>query len=168
MWNYFYRNENTYKSLLQQCRQTQPFNVSSFIKFGVEGFIIELAGINNFIKSKLNRVVYRQMLVGNRERRSGPRRRVVNAREYDLLTFLLNETEPLDPFSENPSRKVTLSELMGSPYVKGAYRNVTQRTFVRELVRLFNAGFIKLTPEGRSTELMIELDFEATGKYQIS
>ena len=165
--NYFYKNETRYKSLLQECRQAQPFDVSPFIKFGVEGFISELSGINNFIKSKLNRVVYRQMLLENREKRLGPRRRVVNAREYDLLTFLLTETEPLDPFSENPSRQVTLWELMDSPYVTGAYRNVTRRTFVRELVRLFNAGFIKFTPGVEPTEAVIELDFDAITKYRI-
>ncbi len=165
--NYFYRNEAAYKSLLQQCRQTQPFDLSPFVRFGIQGFIDELTGINNFIKSKINRLVYRQMLAENRDRKSGPRRRVVNAREYDLLTFLITETEPPDPFSENPSRKVTLSELTESPYVRGAYRNVTQRTFVRELVRLFNAGFIKFTPGAETTESVIELDFDAIAKYRI-
>ncbi len=166
--NYFYRNETRYKSLLQLCRQTQPFNVFPFIKFGIEGFISELTGINNFIKSKMNRVVYRQMLVENQQRRSGPRRRVINAREYDLLTFLVTQTEPLDPFSENPSRRITLSELVDSAYVKGAYRSVTKRTFVRELVRLFKGGFIKLTPGELPSEPVIELDFDAISKYRIS
>ena len=166
--NYFYRHEGSYKSLLQKCRQTQPFDMSPFIKFGVEGFISELSGINNFIKSKLNRVIYRQMLMENREKRLGSRRRVINAREYDLLTFLLTETEPLDPFSEDPSRKVTFSELVNSPYVKGAYRNVTTRTFTRELVRLSEAGFIKLTPGKGPLDMVAELDFEAIAKHQIS
>ena len=163
--NYFYRNETKYKTLLQLCRQTQPFEVSPFITFGVAGFISELAGINNFIKSKMNRVMYRNMLVENRQRKTGPRRRVINAREYDLLTFLVTETEPLDPFSENPSRRVTLSELVDSAYVKGAYRSVTRRTFVRELFRLFNAGFIKLTPGEHPSEPVIELDFDAITRY---
>ena len=98
--NYFYRNETKYKTLLQLCRQSQPLDVSPFIKFGIAGFISELAGINNFIKAKVNRVMYRHMLVENRQKRSGPRRRVINAREYDLLTFLVTATEPLDPFPQ--------------------------------------------------------------------
>ena len=166
--NYFYRNETRYKTLLQLCRRTQPFEVSPFIEFGIAGFINELAGINNFIKSKMNRVMYRNMLVENRQRKTGPRRRVINAREYDLLTFLVTETEPLDPFAENPSRRVTLSELVDSAYVKGAYRSVTRRTFVRELVRLFNAGFIKLTPWEQPSEPVIELDFDAITRYPTS
>ena len=166
--NYFYRNETRYKTLLQLCRRTQPFDVSPFIKFGIAGFINELAGINNFIKSKMNRVMYRNMLVENRQRKTGPRRRVINAREYDLLTFLVTETEPLDPFSENPSRRVTLSELVDSAYVKGAYRSVTRRTFVRELIRLFDAGFIKVTPGEQPSEPVIELDFNAITRYPTS
>ena len=80
----------------------------------------------------------------------------------------MTETEPLDPFSADPSRKVTLSELLDSPYVKGAYRDVTRRTFVRELVRLVDAGFIKSTSGEQSAEPVVELDFEAIAKYQIS
>ena len=113
--NYFYANEVEYKTLLQKCRQSCPFDISPFIKFGVKGFVSELSGINNFIKTKLNRVIYRQMIVQNYQRRLGPRRRVLNAREYNLLTFLLTETEPSDPFSEMPSRRITFSELLESP-----------------------------------------------------
>src|ERR1700694_5825060 len=47
--NYFYRNERDYKTLLQKCRSAQPFDVSEFMAFGVEGFSQELKGINNFI-----------------------------------------------------------------------------------------------------------------------
>ena len=113
--NYFYSNEADYKTILQKCRQMRPFDVSPFIKFGIKGFVSELAGINNFIKTKLNRLVYRQMILHNYQRRLGPRRRVLNVREYNLLDFLLIATEPSDPFSETPSRKITFSELRESP-----------------------------------------------------
>ena len=166
--NYFYNNESSYKTVLQECRRTQPFDVSPFVKFGVKGFVGELAGINNFIKTKLNRVVYRQMIVQNYQKRLGLRRRVLNAREYNLLTFLLTATEPTDPFSEIPSRKINFTELQDSPYVKGAYRDVTDRTFYRELVRLADAGFIKFTRDATSPQSIVELDFGAIAKYQIS
>ena len=81
---------------------------------------------------------------------------------------MLTETEPVDPFSADPSRKVTLSELLDSPYVKGAYRDVTHRTFIRELVRLVEVGFIKFTAGEPSTESVVELDFAAIAKYQTS
>ena len=58
--NFFYRNEGDYKVLLQECREGHPFNVSPFVSLGVRGFASELAGINNFIKPKVNRVIYRQ------------------------------------------------------------------------------------------------------------
>src|SRR6266498_3281838 len=92
--NYFYQNERQYKTLLQECRKQQPFDVTPFIRFGIEGFAMELKGINNFIKSKLNRVVYRTMLVQGFNRRTGMRRRLLNQREYHLLDFLLIETDP--------------------------------------------------------------------------
>ena len=161
--NYFYRHGEEYKRLLQQSRRTQPFDLNAFVTFGVEGFAAELKGINNFIKRKLNRVVYRTTLVRALSQRVGKRRRVLNQREYDLLGFLLQETEPLDPFAEEPSRRIAYSELLQAPYVKGVYRNVTARTFHRELTRLADMGFIKFSMQER--EPIIEIDFGAIGRY---
>lgn len=166
--NHFYANEQEYKSLLQECRRSRPLNVSSFIKFGAIGFRNELVGINNFVKTKLNRVVYRQMLARNYNTRTGVRRRLLNVREYQLLDFLLNATEPLDPFSENPSRKISLSELEEYPLIRSIYRNVTPRTFHRELTRLAEIGMIKFQRDEPSKTQIIELDFDAISKYQIS
>jgi Fic family protein len=167
--NFFYRNEGDYKVLLQGCRQSMPFNLTPFISFGVKGFAAELAGINNFIKTKINRVVYRQMLVTNYNRLIGARRRLLNNREYNLLQFLLDETEPLDPFSESPSRVITFSQLRESPYVKATYKDVTPRTFYRELLRLEEFGFIKFSNGAQTPKsLKVELDFEAISKYEVS
>ena len=165
--NHFYANEREYKTLLQECRRNKPLNVSGFIKFGVEGFKNELAGINNFVKTKLNRVIYRQMLVRNYNMRTGVRRRLLNVREYQLLDFLLSATEPLDPFSESPSRKINLSELEEYPLIKSIYRDVTPRTFHRELTRLAEIGMIKFQREVSSNSQIVELDFDAISKYQI-
>lgn len=162
--NYFYRHGDEYKRRLQQSRQSDPFDLNAFVAFGLAGFAAELKGINNFIKTKLNRVVYRTTLVRALGQREGVRRRVVNQREYLLLEFLLQETEPLDPFADEPSRKIALSELIRAPYVTAAYRNVTTRTFQRELIRLARKGFIKFTDRERD-EPIIELDFGAIGRY---
>ncbi len=161
--NYFYRHGDQYKRLLQQSRRTQPFDLNAFMAFGVEGFAAELKGINNFIKTKLNRVVYRTTLVKAFNQRAGKRRRVINQREYNLLDFLLRETEPIDPFAEDPSLKIEYSELRQVPYVKGVYRNVTARTFHRELTRLAEMGFIKFSVQEQ--EPTIEIDFGAIGRY---
>ena len=166
--NFFYRNGDQYKTLLQQTRRTPDnFDVTPFIKFGVEGFASELEGINNFVKTKTNRVMYRQMLLSNFNKRVSERRRMLNQREYQLLLWLLDETEPVDPFSESPSRRIDLDELLDLGYVKGAYGNVTRRTFTRELVRLATLGFIKLNVE-QPREPSIEIDFGAIGRYNIS
>jgi Fic family protein len=166
--NYFYRNEREYKTLLQQCRAQQPFNVSVFLRFGVAGFAAELKGINNFIKTKLNRVVYRTMLVESYNKRTGPRRRLLNQREYNLLIFLLRETEPIDPFSDVPSRKIALDELDNSHYIQTLYKGVTHRTFIRELIRLRNMGFIGFTEDEALKDWIVELDFGAISRHSMS
>ena len=162
--NYFYRHGDEYKRLLQQSRDSVPFDLNAFTAFGLAGFAAELKGINNFIKTKLNRVVYRATLVRALGRREGARRRLLNQREYGLLDFLLQETEPVDPFADEPSRKIALSELIRAPYVATTYRNVTTRTFQRELIRLASKGFIRFTA-GEQDEPTVELDFGAIGKY---
>jgi Fic family protein len=163
--NYFYQNEQQYKTLLQASRCKQPFDTTNLINFGVKGFAEELRGINNFIKTKLNRVVYRTMLVRAFNKRVGSRRKLLNQREYNLLEFLLVETEPIDPFSPSPSRKIKFSELSAAPYVKGAYRTVTPRTFYREISRLGQLGFISFDRVETEKDWIVELNFEAIGKY---
>ncbi len=163
--NYFYRNQDEYKILLQRSRQRYPFDLSDFVRFGIRGFSQELKGINNFIKTKLNRVIYRTMLARAREQRVGARRRLLNPREYSLLDFLISETEPNDPFSDEPSKKLQLSDLMASRYIRELYRDVTRRTFVRELIRLHSTGFIGFNKDAESKSMIVELDFTAIGKY---
>ena len=163
--NYFYRHEQEYKSILQQCRKSQPFDVTPFIRFGVAGFASELKGINNFVKARINRLVYRTMIIRAFSKRMGPRRRLLNQREYNLLDFLLSETEPVDPFSDASSRKISLSELLEANYVQSAYRNVTRRTFHRELIRLGELGFIEFTIDESVQDWVVELDFGAISKY---
>ncbi len=163
--NYFYRNEAAYKTCLQNCRATQPFNVTAFIQFGLKGFAAELKGINNFIKSKLNRVVYRAMLIRAFNKKTSERRRILNQREYNLLDYLIRQTEPIDPFSENPSRQISFSEINSSDYIKAAYKDVTARTFWRELMRLSSLGFIKFMRAEEKKGPIVELDFGAIGRY---
>ncbi len=163
--NYFYQNERQYKTLLQVCRARQPFDLTPFIGFGVRGFALELKGINNFIKTKLNRVVYRQMMQRAFNLRISPRRKLMNQREWNLLDFLLTETEPDDPFSENPSKRVRFTQLSQSPYIRGAYRKVSPRTFYRELGRLGGLGFIIFARDEAIKDWIVEVDFNAIGKY---
>ena len=157
--NYFYRNGDDYKRRLQECRRVQPFDLAPFVVFGLHGFEAELEGINNFIKTKLNRLVYRDTITNALAQRVSKRRRLLNVREYQLLTFLLEETEPEDPFSEDPSEQIRLSDLVNSPYVRSAYRDVTQRTFRRELTRLAELGFIVFDHLPESGDYTVKIDF---------
>ena len=139
--------------------------MTPFIRFGVVGFASELKGINNFVKARINRLVYRTMIIRAFSKRMGPRRRLLNQREYSLLNFLLSETEPVDPFSDTSSRRISLSELLEANYVQSAYRNVTRRTFHRELTRLRELGFIDFTIDESVQDWVVELDFGAISRY---
>lgn len=163
--NFFYRHGDEYKQFLQLCRRQRPFNVGPFIEFGLGGFASELQGISNFIQAKLNRLVYRDLMMRALTIRTGKRRRLLNDREYGLLLFLLEETEPEDPFAAAPSRQVPLAELLQSPFVREVYRDVTRRTFIRELHRLHENGFIGFAFHAESESHTVEIDFSAIGRY---
>ena len=163
--NFFYVHGDKYKLLLQKCRRFVPFEVAPFVEFGLEGFASELGGINNFIRTKLNRLVYRDMMSRALGVRVSKRRRLLNKREYNLLRFLLEETEPNDPFAAEPSRRVSLAELVDSPFVRQVYRDVTRRTFRRELMRLAEHGFIRFERDAESGDHAVKVEFSAIGRY---
>ncbi len=159
--NYFYRNGDEYKRRLQACRRVQPFDLAPFVDFGLRGFESELRGINRFIKTKLNRLVYRDAMTRALGMRVSERRHLLNHREFALLDYLLSETEPTDPFSEHPATRIRLADLVRSPYVRVGYREVTRRTFIREIRRLAELGFMTLDDDPESGHQLIGIDFDA-------
>jgi fido (protein-threonine AMPylation protein) len=73
--DYFYLNDIKYHSMLHRCWQLPPpFDLTPFVAFGMEGFVMELRSIGSFIKMKLVRVVDRETLLASHSA-SGPRRR---------------------------------------------------------------------------------------------
>ena len=160
--NYFYRNRDDYIRLLQGSRRSQPFDLQEFVEFGLTGFADELKGINDFIKTKLNRVLYRGALDRARTTREGTRRRMLNEREHSLLTFLLDRTEPTDPFAEDSSRRFPLDDLIAEPLVSALYRKGGVRALLRELSRLAERGFIPIEPRHDG---FVELDFQVISRY---
>jgi len=75
--DYFYLNDVKYHSLLHRCWQSPPFDLTEFVAFGMEGFVMELRSISSFIKMKLCRVVDREMLL---QMHSGPGPRRLRSR----------------------------------------------------------------------------------------
>lgn len=59
---YFYENEERYHRILSKQSQRPCPDLTEFVAFGMEGLALELQGINNFMKVKLNRVAERQAL----------------------------------------------------------------------------------------------------------
>jgi Fic family protein len=72
--DYFYLNDIKYHSMLHRCWQSPPFDLTAFVAFGMEGFVMELRSISSFVKMKLGRVVDREMLL-QLHSGPGPRRR---------------------------------------------------------------------------------------------
>jgi fido (protein-threonine AMPylation protein) len=75
--DYFYLNDIKYHSMLHRCWQSPPFDLTAFVAFGMEGFVMELRSISSFIKMKLCRVVDREMLL---QLHSGPGPRRLRSR----------------------------------------------------------------------------------------
>jgi Fic family protein len=72
--DYFYLNDIKYHSMLHRCWQAPlPFDLTPFVAFGMEGFVMELRSIDSFIKMKLNRIVDREALLAAHSA-PGPRR----------------------------------------------------------------------------------------------
>jgi Fic family protein len=79
--DYFYLNDIKYHSMLHRCWQSPlPFDLTAFVAFGMEGFVMELRSIGSFIKMKLNRIVDREALLAAHSA-TGPRRRRTSVRQ---------------------------------------------------------------------------------------
>ena len=81
--DYFYLNDIKYHSMLHRCWQSPPFDLTAFVAFGMEGFVMELRSISSFIKMKLCRVVDREMLL---QLHSGPGPRRLRSRLSRLVS----------------------------------------------------------------------------------
>jgi len=74
--NYFYENEHRYHSLIYETQQTPVFDLTRFVGFGLEGLVLELRGINAFLKMKLNRAAERSILTPALRRNAEARNRL--------------------------------------------------------------------------------------------
>ena len=92
-----------------------------------------------------------------REKKVGPRRRLLNEREAAILHRLLDLTAPPDPFSDDPAQEATLDDL--GLIFRELYRYKTQQTVNREFYRLSQLGFIRY--ERRGDQWQVLLRFEA-------
>jgi len=79
--DYFYLNDIKYHSMMHRCWQSPlPFDLTAFVAFGMEGFVMELRSIGSFIKMKLSRIVDREALLAAHSA-TGPRRLRASARQ---------------------------------------------------------------------------------------
>jgi Fic family protein len=80
---YFYHNNARYHTLLHQCwQQPLPFDLTAFVAFGMEGFIIELQDIKMFMKIKLRRSLSEELVPTFRKRLEWRRSRIRAVRFY--------------------------------------------------------------------------------------
>jgi Fic family protein len=67
---YFYQNDIEYHTILHRCwLLSPPFDLTQFVAFGMQGFVMELRSIDSFVKMKLNRIVDRETLIAAAHRK---------------------------------------------------------------------------------------------------
>jgi Fic family protein len=75
---HFYCHELRYHTMLHQIWKRCPFEVTPFIAFGIEGFVLELKSVDTFVRMKLNRICGTELFVPVFRRRVGVRPRREN------------------------------------------------------------------------------------------
>jgi Fic/DOC family len=75
---YFYRHEIRYHTILHRSWKRCPFEVTPFVAFGMEGFVMELKSVDSFIKMKLNRIADQELFAPAFRGRIGARPRMLN------------------------------------------------------------------------------------------
>jgi hypothetical protein len=75
---HFYRHELRYHTILHQIWKRCPFEVTPFIAFGIEGFVLELKSVDTFVRMKLNRMRDAELFAPVFRRRIGVRSRREN------------------------------------------------------------------------------------------
>ena len=73
---HFYENEYRYHSLVYETQQTPIFDLTRFVAFGLEGLVLELRGINSFLKFKVNRAAERSILTPALRKKAEARNRM--------------------------------------------------------------------------------------------
>lgn len=160
--NYFYRNRDAYFVKLQQARTQYRYNLTEFLAFGLLGFCEELERINAYVRKRMHRLLYRELIRRCTERKVGQKRHLLNQREANLLHKLLDMSTPGDPFSAEPAQEVKLADLARESLA--FYRGRSPRTLVRELVRLEELSFLALdNQEGGERRVLI--NFQAIARY---
>lgn len=161
--NFFYRNRDDYFRLLQESRTKYRFDLTRFLLFGMRGFREELDRINAYVRNRTHRLHYRELVRRCGERRIGPKRRLLNARESQLLHRILDLTKPVDPFSNEQSREVRWDDLWR--LCRPLYAGKATRTLIRELMRLEEFGFVTVERAERVDDWRFAINFEAIARY---
>ncbi|HEV3261273.1 MAG TPA: Fic family protein [Gemmataceae bacterium] len=161
--NYFYRNRDDYSRLLQETRTKHRYDLTAFLRFGLTGFREELERINSYVRNRLHRLQYRDLIRRASDKRVGKRRRLLNHREAQLLHGILDASEPSDPFSNEPAKEATGADL--ERLILSLYEAKTKRTILRELARLGKMGFISVIADGPMRNWRYLLRFEAIEQY---
>ena len=159
--NFFYRNRDDYFRHLQEARTRHGYDLTEFLRFGLRGFREELERINTYVRNRTHRLHYREMIRRCREKKVGPRRRLLNEREAAVLHRLLDLTAPPDPFSDDPAQEATLDDV--GLIFRELYHDKTQQTVNREFYRLSQLGFIRY--ERRGDQWQVLLRFEAIEQH---
>lgn len=121
--NYYYRNIYDYYFAFSSTRKNPGHDVTDFLRFVLKGVIESLTEIKNDVTVRIRYLVMRDYYAFLK---SG---RVITQRQHDLLIMLLTDMKTL-----------SLKDLFNvSPY-NLLYRNVSERTARRDLMKLLDIG----------------------------
>ncbi|MFA5032406.1 MAG: Fic family protein [bacterium] len=163
--NYFYRNRDRYFTLLQKTRTENNWDITEFLEFGLKGFVDELSRIEKYIKEKIKRVMYRNLIYSANKQKISARRRLLSDRETSMLLYILEQEPAIDPFVDIASPELWFSEFVENALIKKLYADKSNKTLLRELIALQTKGFIDYQKDNTKNDYKISINFGAISRY---
>lgn len=127
--NYYYKHRGEYFRALQAARFDRQGDPSDFVRFSLEGFVEELAAMQDEILGYIRRVIFRDVYL--QDEKDGR----INARGASLVEYLTFDAPDGIPADAFRSRAHHIS--------KGLYSGLkSQRTLLRDLAALQKQGLV--------------------------
>lgn len=117
--NYYYRNIDDYYVSFSKTIMNEENDVTDFIEFILKGVKESLYNIKDSITFFIRKFTLRDYYYFLRQNK------LITSRQYDLLILLLDHQESF-----------TLQDLKNKPYFNLLFRNVSERTARRDLIKL--------------------------------
>jgi len=119
--NYYYRNIDEYYRTFSSTRKNPEHDVTMFLKFMLEGVVDSLKEIKNSVTLSIRQLVMRDYLAFMKTKK------IITQRQHELLCMLMES-----------GKAVSLKGLFNIPPYNTLYRDVSERTARRDLIKLLD------------------------------